>query len=281
MKKILVPTDFSENSVFPLKYAAELAKIHKAKIYILHITTMPSYYISDFSNYAVYDKDLNNGVNRIKTSSMSKLDELRANPILDSLNVECVVRLGYNIYNEIYNYAEELKPNLIIMGSSSTSKHSRFNIGSNTERVIRYTEIPVLVVRKETSPLKMKKVVFASTFEKDALKVYPFLEFFIKTFKPQVYLLYINTKSNFREYEDIRNQVTKFKKEFAGEFKIIVRGSKNIDEGIIKYAKGIKANLIALGVKRRKGLSLYLTDRITEGVVNLSDIPVLAIDNPK
>lgn len=281
MKNILVPTDFTENSLYPLKYAADLAKIHKATIYILHITTMPSYYKSDFSNYSAQDKDLNNGVSRIKNSSMMKLNELKSNPILENIEITCVVRLGYNIYNEIYNYAEELKPDIIIMGSHTTEKPSKFKIGSNTERVIRYTEIPVLVVTKETSPLKMKKIVFASKFEKDALKVYPFVETFIKEFNPQVHLLFINTKSNFREYEDIRNQVTKFKKEFPGEFKIIVRASKNIDEGIVKYAKGIKANMIALGVKRKKGLSLILTDRITEGVVNLSDIPVLAIDNPK
>jgi hypothetical protein len=34
-------------------------------------------------------------------------------------------------------------------------------------------------------------------------------------------------------------------------------------------------------VKNKKGLSLYFTDKTTEGVVNLSDIPVLVINNSK
>ena len=281
MKKILVPTDFSESSMHPLKYAADLAKIHNASVYILHITTMPSYYVSDFKNYAEHDSELNQGVGWMKNLSVFKLNELKANPMFDSLNVVCVLKLGYNIYDEIYKYADELKPDIIIMGSQTAGKRAKYKIGSNTERVIRYTEIPVLAIRKNTSPNKIKKVVFASKFEKDALKVYPFADLFIKHFDPQVHLLYINTKSNFREYEDIRNQISEFKKHFQRELKIIVRAAKNIDEGIVRYAKSINANLIMLGVKRKKGLSLYLADRITEGVVNLSDIPVLAIDNPK
>ena len=131
------------------------------------------------------------------------------------------------------------------------------------------------------TPGKIKKIIFASDFEYDARKVYPFLHSLVKEFNPEIHLLFINTKTNFREYEEIRLQIVRFKKLFPGNFKMVVRASKNIDEGIVKYANNIKADLIALGVKRRKGLSLYLTDRITEGVISTSKIPVLAIDNPK
>lgn len=41
MKKILVPTDFSEQAENALKVAAQLAKAHKAEIYLLHILEIP------------------------------------------------------------------------------------------------------------------------------------------------------------------------------------------------------------------------------------------------
>lgn len=281
MKKILVPTDFSQTSLNALKYAVELAKINNAKLFIINVSFIPNFYVNDFLNYSFYETDMKSAIESIKKISMTKLDELLKYSFLESIDVISEVLLGYSIYFEIINYAKKIKPDIIIMGSHSGKKGSLFNIGSNTERVIRTTEIPVIVVKKQMTPGKIKKIIFASDFEYDARKVYPFLHSLVKEFNPEIHLLFINTKTNFREYEEIRLQIVRFKKLFPGNFKMVVRASKNIDEGIVKYANNIKADLIALGVKRRKGLSLYLTDRITEGVISTSKIPVLAIDNPK
>jgi len=73
----------------------------------------------------------------------------------------------------------------------------------------------------------------------------------------------------------------RFNKSITGNIKIMVRASETTYEGIVKYTNNIKADLIAAGVKRRKGLSLSLTDRNTERVISTSKIPVPAIDNSK
>lgn len=281
MKKILITTDFSQTSLNALKYAAELAKKNNSKLFLLNISFLPTFYVNSIDNYSFYKNDLENAVKRIKSISKKEIDALLKLPYLKTIDIESEVLVGYSIYYEIINYAKKIKPDVIIMGSHSGKKGSLFNIGSNTERVIRTTEIPVIVVNKQSSPGKIKKVVFASDFEKDARKVYPFLHSLVKECNPEIHLLYINTKTNFREYDDIKLQIIRFKKLFPGNFKMLVRASKHIDEGIVKYANSINADLIALGVKRRKGISLYLTDRITEGVIHKSRIPVLAIDNPK
>jgi len=281
MKKILVPTDFSQTALNALKYAAELAKINSAKLYVLNISFIPDFYVNDLSNYSFHETEMQSTIERIKKISVAKLDELLKYSFIQSLDVISEVILGYSIYFEITNYAKNIKSDIIVMGSHSGKKSSLFNIGSNTERVIRTTEIPVLIVNKQMSPGKIKKIVFASDFEKDAGKVYPFLHSLVKEFNSEIHLLYINTKTNFREYEEIRSLIVRFKKLFPGNFKMVIRASKNIDEGIVKYASSIKSDMIALGVKRRKGISLYLTDRITERIIHKSNIPVLAIDNPK
>jgi len=281
MKRILVPVDFSNNSIAALKYATELAVVNDAQIYVLHVTFMPTFYSNELTNYSYFDKGLQSSIERIKNISISKLDEFTKTYIPESKDIIKKVTLGYSIYIEIINFANKIKADLIIMGTHSAAKGTLSKIGSNTERVIRSSEIPVIAHKKKISAKKIKKVVFASDFEKDARNVYPFLNIFIKPYNSEVHLLYINTKSNFREYDEIKAQILRFKKHFYGDFKMIVRASKNIDEGIIRYANSIKADLIALGVKRRKGLSLYLTDRITEGVISKTEIPVLSIDNPQ
>jgi nucleotide-binding universal stress UspA family protein len=212
---------------------------------------------------------------------LNRLQELKNNffPGLSSVVYE--VKLAKNIYNEILDYAEILKPELIIMGSPAEEKSGKIRIGSNTERVIRLTKIPVMVVNRFVNNPKLKKVVFASDFRKESAEIFNFIDSFLKEQNASVRLLYINTKSNFEEYEVVKDRIEKFKKNFKVDFSVVIRAGKNIDSSIIRYANSINADLIALGVKRKQGLSLYFTDKITEGVINLSDIPVLAINNPK
>ncbi|MBK6506546.1 MAG: universal stress protein [Ignavibacteria bacterium] len=59
-----------------------------------------------------------------------------------------------------------------------------------------------------------------------------------------------------------------------------MRAGKSVEESIVRYANSIDADLISIGIKRKKKLSLYFTDRVTESVISLSDIPVLAVNNP-
>ena len=226
MKKILVPTDFSQTSLNALKYAVELAKINNAKLFIINVSFIPNFYVNDFLNYSFYETDMKSAIESIKKISMTKLDELLKYSFLESIDVISEVLLGYSIYFEIINYAKKIKPDIIIMGSHSGKKGSLFNIGSNTERVIRTTEIPVIVVKKQMTPGKIKKIIFALDFEYDARKVYPFLHSLVKEFNPEIHLLFINTKTNFREYEEIRLQIVRFKKLFPGNFKMVVRALK-------------------------------------------------------
>jgi nucleotide-binding universal stress UspA family protein len=281
MEKILVPTDFSRTSLNALKYAAELAKINNAKLYMLHIPVIPAFYINDLTNYSYFQKDLQRAITDIKNISGSKLDEFSGLGFLENVELYKEVIPGYSVYSEIFNYSKKLAPDIIVMGSHSKQKGFLFNIGSTTERVIRSTAVPVLIIKKPAYPRKIKKIVFASDFAKETRRIFQFVNAFNKMFSPEIHLLYINTKKNFHEYEEIKLRMIRFKKVFPGKFKIIVRAAREIDDGIVKYAKSINADMIALGVKRRKLLSLYFTDRIMEGVISKSRIPVLAIDNPR
>lgn len=281
MKNILVPTDLSKTSSLALKYAVDIARKNNANIHLLHVSFLPSFYVNSLDNYSLHSKELRNAIDRIKSITESKLKEFIKFSSVDSTNILSGVKMGYSVHDEILSYAEKLNPGLIIVGDHSERKGSLFKIGSNTERIIRTTQIPVLVVTKKTKIKRIKKVVFASDFEKNSVLVYSFLNKFIQPYNPEIHLLFINTKSNFKEYDDVKSKINIFKKKYAGKFKFVIRAAKNVDEGIIKYADSVNADLIALGVKRRTKLSLYMTDRITESVISTATIPVLAIDNPK
>jgi nucleotide-binding universal stress UspA family protein len=281
MKKILVPVELSHNSEALLNYANYMFGLTGAVVHLFHVAQLPDFYVSDLEDYKPYEKELKEALGRISSASMSHLQEMRVKYFKESSSVECVVKLAKNIYNEILDFAEYLNPDLILMGSSTDEKYEKIRIGSNTERVIRLTKTPVVVINKLVSNPKLKKIVFASDFQKESVENFKFLDSFLTGYNASVRLLYINTKANFEEYEVVKDRIEKFKKNFKGDFSVVIRAGKNIEPSIVRYANSINADLIALGVKNKKGFSLYFTDKTTEGVVNLSDIPVLVINNSK
>jgi hypothetical protein len=177
--------------------------------------------------------------------------------------------------------AEEIKASLIVMGTKGTTSFRKTFMGTNTERVIRLTDIPVLTINRKSSISRFKKIVFASDFSQDALKAYPFINTIAGLFNSKIHLLRINTKENFKPTDRIYLDINQFKKRFKGNFIPTWRAAQQVFDGITKYSKSINADLIAIGVKRKKGLSRLLGTRTVESIIRHSNIPVLAVDIPK
>jgi|GEM_PF-6265105 len=278
IKKILVPVDLSGNSESAMLYASELAGATGAKIYLFHVSMYPDFYVTELDDYKRFDRELKSAVKRIQDASVSFLQGMRKRFFSESSKVICKIILAKNIYSEILEYADELKPDYIILGSGEQS--GKIKIGSNTERILRLTHIPVLVVKKPAKASKINKAVFASDFYEDSVNVFPQVLEFLRETYASVRLLYVNTKSGFEEYETVKARMENFKKNFSADFSMVIRAGKNVEASIVRYADSINADLIAMGMKRKKGLTLYFTDKITESVISLSDIPVLAVNNP-
>jgi len=278
MKKILVPVDLSGNAESAVLYSADLAKTMPAKVYLFHSIILPEFYVTELNDYALYQKELNSKVDKIYDQSISLLHGMRKEYFADTLKVNCKVLPAKNIYNGILDYADELNPDLILLGEGE--KLDKIRIGANAERVLRLTDLPVLVVKRNSKISKRKKVIFASDFLDDSVKVFSQVNEFLKDSNSSIRLLYINTKSKFEEYEVIKSRIEKFKKNFSADFSVVIRAGKSVEESIVRYANSIDADLISIGIKRKRKLSLYFTDRVTESVISLSDIPVLAVNNP-
>jgi nucleotide-binding universal stress UspA family protein len=200
---------------------------------------------------------------------------------MKSIKVSTEVITGGSIYREVLNYSEKYKPDMIIMGTNGAKSFGEIFLGTNAERIIRFTSIPVLVIGQKISKPVIRNIVFASKFDKAASYAFPFINNFAKMFKAKIHLLRVNTKDNFIPTAEAYPQINAFIKNHKGNFEIAVRDAYEVDEGIVKYAKSIKADMISLGVHRRSGPARFFTDRIVEGVLRLTGIPLLGVDMPK
>jgi nucleotide-binding universal stress UspA family protein len=284
MKKILVPVDFSTRSMTALEIAADTAQRANASITLFHVIVDPYIFLSAPNSYLT--PVIETGIQadymiKLEKSSNDNLKKLSGKPYMKSLKVNLITKTGASIYREILNYAEDNKFDMIVMGTNGARSIGKIFLGTNAERILRFTGIPVLVVGKKINKPVINNIVFASKFDETAKQVFPFINNFAKLFKAKIYLLRVNTEDNFIPTQTAIDRMKSLYKGKKGKYQIAVRDAYEIDDGIVKYAGEVKADLIAVGVHRRSGPSRLFTDRVVEGLLRLTGLPVLGVDIKK
>jgi len=262
MYKILVPVDFSKKSEFAVKMSAQIGKKIKAEIHLLHLVELPSGIV-----------DMGAGSNFSIPASMMYLRKVKEKIIhlkdtfFDSDQIIKYSIKFENPFEGIKNYAIKNDTNLIVMGSKGVSDFEEMIIGSNTEKVVRTSNIPVIVVKTDATKFKFKKLVFASNYDEENKVAFKDFLVFAKIFNSQIHLLKINTVSNFESSYATQNKIKNFIKDFDLQRKTInIYNDVSVVKGIMNFSKDINADLIALSTHGRSGLSSLFNGSIAKGV---------------
>lgn len=273
MKKILVPVDFSEHSEYALEVAAQLANKYNASIVALHMMGMSE---------AVLTRDDSNEV--MEAMFYMKLAEKRFaefldKPYLKGIDIETTVQ-NYKVFKEMDRLAEELDADLIVMGSHGASGMKEVFVGSNTEKVVRTSNVPVLVIKNKPGSFNINKMVFASDFSLEYFPAYKQARDIAKLFDSKFDLLFVNTPDGFRKTSDMEARAYQFlsggDQEDLDRFPDVVYYNDNtIEDGIFSYSNRNHTDMIAIPTHGRRGLAHFFTGSIGEEVVNHSDIPVI------
>jgi nucleotide-binding universal stress UspA family protein len=143
LKKILVPTDFSEFSEKSLLYGVSLAEQYGAGLYLFSAIDDRIFDESLFMVSA--EQEILKNRKQVYEEQMSKLQAKikREHP---DIKVYKVVKMGI-AFVEIVKFAREEKIDLIVMGSHGRTGITHLLIGSTTEKVVRKAPCPVLTVR--------------------------------------------------------------------------------------------------------------------------------------
>ncbi len=142
-KRILLCTDFSENSEPALQCALEHAKVFQAALLILHVTDswagFPSY------EHGVY-LNIQEVVQSREESALAKLEHILEEHGEIPTDVKTYSRIGVPA-QEIVRLADEESVDMIVMGTHGWTGFRHMLLGSVAENVLRTAKCPVLVVR--------------------------------------------------------------------------------------------------------------------------------------
>ncbi len=273
MKKIIVPIDFSEHSEYALKTAAKLAKKTNAELLVLHMLEMSDVILTK-----------SDSEQQQKTVFFLKLVEQKFEAFLDKdylkdVNVTPIVK-HFKVFSEVNDVAKEHDASLIVMGSHGTSGFKEFFVGSNTERVVRNSEIPVLVIKNEIKDINFSTAVFATSFEEENVRPYLTATSMFKSFGTKLILLYVNLPNeHFKSSVEIEKKIAEFLITADGNLDrindVAYQADYTVEQGVINYANKVGADIIAIPTHGRKGISHFFAGSIGEDIANHSPLPVM------
>jgi len=273
MKKIIVPVDFSNHSNYALESAAILAKKYDAEIIALHMLEISETILTKG------ETDLQDETVFFLKLAEKRFTEFLAQDYLEGVKVTPIVK-HFKVFSEVNEVAKEQNADLIVMGSHGSSGLKEIFVGSNTEKVVRYSDIPVFVVKNKPTNLSFDNVVFASDFSESTVTPYLNASKLFEKLGANLHLIYINTPGdNFNSTSEMEKIVVNFLQKADGnldklsEVKYI--SDYTVEKGVINYANVSGADAIAVATHGRTGFSHFLAGSISEDIANHASLPVV------
>ncbi|GAA4817174.1 universal stress protein [Litoribaculum gwangyangense] len=273
MKKIIVPIDFSEHSEYALRTATKLAKKYNAEILALHMLEMSDLMLTA-SDGLQYEK-----ASFFIKLSEQKFEQFLKKDYLKDVHITPIIK-HFKVFSEVDDVAKKHHADLIIMGSHGASGMKEFFVGSNTERVVRNAEIPVLVVKNKGIDINFETVVFACDFSEDCIKPYINASKIFEKMNTKVYFVYVNLPNeHFQSSIEIENKVVNFFTKADGNLDkmkdVHYVSDYTVEDGVLNFSLKIGADMIAVPTHGKKGLAHFFQGSIGEDIANHANLPVM------
>ncbi|MCS6794686.1 MAG: universal stress protein [Raineya sp.] len=278
MKKILVPTDFSEFAEKALQTAVNIAQKVKAEIILLNANEM-AVAAMPIAEYYYYDKEKEQSYLQMVNDSIDRtLQKIAKDMDLGDIQVSTLVENGLlvNVVEEVCN-RENI--DLIVMGTQGATGIKEMLVGSNTEKVVRNASCPVLAIPNKVA-YEFKNIVFPTTLRLDQEKAFQKLAQMRNVFDGKIHLLYLNNPAHLQSEEAIEERKNSLIASAGLKSAEIFISQQNVfdeENAILEFSRQVQADLIVMATHQRKGLAHLFLGSITEDTINHSEIPVLAI----
>ena len=269
MKKILIPTDFSNNANNALKYANDFAKAINNKIVLLHS------YLPLVGKYNMISGIVAEDIAIQKKSSEKKLEKVSSKYV--KVPSSHLVKIGDTI-DEIIDAAQKSKSQLIIMGTHGASGLKQILFGSNTSDVISKSNIPVLAIPQRYRFKKINTIVYATDLNNTINELKHIIQI-AKQLDATIEVLNLNYSYN--KNDDKKPLVEKRIKALTYKKIKLIEKKATIEQTMIeqikKYLVKRKPQLLVMFPEDKAWFDKLFISSKTEELANQLKLPLLSI----
>ncbi len=271
MKRILVPTDYSDCADNAIDVAKVIASRSGAELLLLHLEEVVPEVAHVLHHTTLEDNPHHVGHARFQLQQ-----------VVDSIEKECLMVKGIFVPNEgresINDYIKPYQIDFMVMGSHGATGIREAIIGSNTQRVIRNAAVPALVIKRPNKNFHPHKILFASTFREDVRKPLKEVADFARLWNAELDLVFLNLLTHLIE-ENEAKRLMAAQMELIPDIRYTLNISETNDEewGISKFARLTDADVIAVVYDTHTGFNRLFNSSVAEKLINHSEIPVLVM----
>ncbi|MCB9334901.1 MAG: universal stress protein [Flavobacteriales bacterium] len=270
--KILVPVDFSEQSLIALSQSYNLAKKINAELVLL--------YVIEELNPMV--KRLYKELNEIKGAVENNLKNLAEEKSKETGLVFSVEIEEGKIYNKIVEVAEKINARFIVMGTKG-NENSKF-IGSNANKVVKTAPCPVITIKGQQHKKGCDKIVLPLDLTKETSdKVNQAIEI-AELFTAEIFIVSVLQTGKEEIVNKLKDQLLIVRQyienrgvKCTAEIVKILKSEESLANALIKYAEKIEADLLMIMTQQEKDIKELFIGSKAKEVINNSEIPVLSI----
>lgn len=274
MKKIVVPTDFSEVAQNALVVALEIAKSFDAEILLVHTYELPIVE-HQFApqNYQVLFDSLEWANFEQFKKAMPEIHALAAAHKADHIRITPVVLDGdllFNLKTLITNEAADF----VVMGTVGISGWKEYFMGSNTAEAIANLQVPVLSVPVSAHFDGFSKIGFTTRYREKDKEALQHVINFAKVLHAQVHCLYVetsstdNTPATYSDWSDhFQNEPVSFH----------ILPNDNVEDTIADFIMSESIDIMAMMTYKRSFFAQLFTESFTERMANHATVPILAL----
>jgi len=274
MKKILVPTDFSEAASQAVEFASVIAQSWPAEL------TLLSVYTPAVSRYNMVSPLLVDEMAQAIAERNEKLQQITNVIAQEYPGVTCHTEVGIGETVEgILDASRTVMSDLIIMGTQGASSMEKVLLGSNAADVIEKADCPVLVVPGNTEIRLPKKIVFATDYAHSDIEGARMVASMAQVFDATITFIHITKNEEVLEAEkNVIDQFTDEVKEATGYKNITskILSDNSVFMGLESIVEHADADLIALSTRRRSLFEKIYNPSLTKKLAQYTHIPLLA-----
>jgi nucleotide-binding universal stress UspA family protein len=269
MKRIIVPIDFSPESLKGLELAIVYANKFNSDLQMVFVQSKKS---------GKFHIELDNQYNSALEEFEALIDKYKK-----ELHQDCdfsyIIKSG-KVHEEVAHQAEAFDDSIIICSTNGESGFSDFVMGSNAYRIVQETERPVITVTSERYIGNVDKIVLPLDITKETREKVPIVAKIAKAFNSEVHIIKVTGSTSEGIHNKLKMYATQVKKYFDEKgirYQSSLLVGDNITESTIEYAKTIDADLIAVMTEQTTAIANFLLGSYAYQMLNTSPIPVLSI----
>lgn len=275
-KKILVPVDFSDQSIIAMDQSYNLARKFKAELTLLYVIE-DNGFVSKF-----FSKDQDDEIKKQVESNLTKL----ASDVekKTGIHVETMVARG-SVYDKIVEVADMINAVFVIMGTNGGAGLRKKFIGSNTLRVVREANVPIISIRGRHHRDGLKNIVLPLDLTKETREKVNFAMQLAKQGDGAAIRIVsvLFTTDEFvvnrltRQLQQVKTFLEKEGVECTAEIIKGVKKEETLAQAIISYTHKVEGDLIVIMTQQEQNSTFRFIGSAAQEIINTSDVPVLSI----